>query len=219
MTLREIEMRTDDLIDALSADLTPSTRYHVLRILALGFGIGVLSTFILLRITLKLRPDLTDAIAGPNFWMKFFYTAALAGLGLWIVARQARAGVNSRLPIWLTILPISSLALIAVWQLFLPGVDRHHLIMGDTARVCSLLILMLSLPLFVGIFGALRRLAPTRLELAGASAGLVSGSTAATLYGFHCPETAAPFILVWYSLGIAAAAGLGAALGRWVLRW
>jgi hypothetical protein len=55
--------------------------------------------------------------------------------------------------------------------------------------------------------------------LAGAAAGLVAGASAATVYGFHCPETAAPFILVWYSLGIALAAGLGALAGPWVLRW
>ncbi|PTS89589.1 DUF1109 domain-containing protein, partial [Sphingomonas sp. HMWF008] len=58
-----------------------------------------------------------------------------------------------------------------------------------------------------------------RLRLAGAMAGLAAGGIAATLYGFHCPETAAPFVLTWYSLGIAAAMAIGAAIGPRALRW
>ena len=55
--------------------------------------------------------------------------------------------------------------------------------------------------------------------LAGASAGFLSGATSAALYCFHCPETAAPFILIWYTLGILLTTALGALLGRWILRW
>ena len=65
----------------------------------------------------------------------------------------------------------------------------------------------------------MRQLAPTRLVLAGASAGFLSGAASAALYCFHCPETAAPFILIWYTLGILMTTALGAALGRWALRW
>jgi hypothetical protein len=78
---------------------------------------------------------------------------------------------------------------------------------------------LLSLPIFAGVFWAMRRLAPTRLTAAGAGAGILAGASSAMLYCFHCPESAAPFILIWYTLGIALAACLGAAAGRWVLRW
>lgn len=212
-------MRTDDLISTLSADLSPAPRHHVARVLALGLGAGTVAAFLLLHLTLRLRADLPQAVLGMNFWMKFVYTGLLAVLGVWIMSRQARAGADSRLPAWLLAAPIALLAVIAGWQLSRPGADMHDLIMGHTARVCSLLILILSLPLFVGVLAALRRLAPTRLTLTGAAAGLVAGSAAATVYGFHCPETAAPFILIWYSLGIVAATALGAVLGRWLLRW
>ncbi|HWC63691.1 MAG TPA: NrsF family protein, partial [Rhizomicrobium sp.] len=69
------------------------------------------------------------------------------------------------------------------------------------------------------LLAALRRLAPTRLTLAGSAAGLVAGAGAATVYGFHCTEMAAPFILIWYTLGIGLAAGLGAMLGQRCLHW
>jgi len=91
--------------------------------------------------------------------------------------------------------------------------------MGQSAGVCAFLILMLSAPIYAGLLLALRRLAPTRLALAGAAAGLAAGGWAACVYAIHCPESTAPFIVIWYSLGMALAAGLGAAIGRLALRW
>lgn len=212
-------VETDDLIARLSWDLAPARPGAVMRLLGLGLLLGLVVTAIVLRMTLNFRPDLLAAMAGSAFWAKFSYTFALAGLGLWIVERQSRAGADARKPLWLLLAPAAALAVLATLQLSAPGADRHDLMMGQTARVCSSLILLLSLPIFACVFWAMRKLAPTRLTLAGAGAGLLAGAASATLYGFHCPETAAPFILIWYTLGILLAAALGAVLGRWVLRW
>ncbi|WP_233244858.1 NrsF family protein, partial [Caulobacter sp. HMWF009] len=64
-----------------------------------------------------------------------------------------------------------------------------------------------------------RGLAPTRPVLAGFATGAFAGGVAATVYGLHCPESTFVFVGLWYSLGIMACAGLGAVLGRIVLRW
>jgi hypothetical protein len=65
----------------------------------------------------------------------------------------------------------------------------------------------------------MRGLGPTNLRAAGAIAGLTSGGVGAAVYALHCPESAAPFIVIWYSLGMAAAGALGALLGPRLLRW
>ena len=65
----------------------------------------------------------------------------------------------------------------------------------------------------------LRGRAPTRLGLGCAAGGLFAGGVAAAAYGLHCPETAALFVVTWYTLGIALSAALGALLGPWALRW
>jgi hypothetical protein len=57
------------------------------------------------------------------------------------------------------------------------------------------------------------------LTEAGAAAGLLAGSAAATIYAFHCPESTPTFIAIWYTVGILLPALVGAALGRWLLRW
>ncbi len=212
-------VRTDDLIDALSCGLPSEPRSLVGR--SLGFGLlgGLVVTFVILLSALRLRPDLGIAITGTAFWVKFTYTLALAGLGLWLVERQSRAAADARLPAWLLLVPVLLLGVVAAFQISAPQADWKALAMGHTARVCSLLVLALSLPILVGICWAMRRLAPTRLTFAGASAGLLAGAASASLYCLHCPEAAAPFVLIWYSLGILLAAGLGALTGRWALRW
>ena len=212
-------MRTDDLLDLLSADLAPAPPGLVTRRLGLGVILGLAVTFLVLLLTLGLRPDLGAALGGAAFWIKFTYTLALAGLGLWLVERQSRAGADARRPARLLMIPVLLLALVAALQLGAPDADWRALVMGRSARVCSLLIAGLSLPIFACVFWAMRSLAPTRLTLAGTCGGLLAGSASAVLYCLHCPEVAAPFILVWYSLGILLATALGALLGRWVLRW
>jgi len=93
------------------------------------------------------------------------------------------------------------------------------LVLGHSSRVCAYLVTVTALPTLAAIFWALRQLAPTRLALAGAGAGLFAGAVGAFVYSFHCTEGAAPFIAIWYTLGIAVVTALGAALGPRLLRW
>jgi hypothetical protein len=65
----------------------------------------------------------------------------------------------------------------------------------------------------------MRGLAPTRLRWAGAGGGFAAGAAAALVYSLHCPELAAPFVGMWYLLGMAIPMGVGAALGPRLLRW
>ena len=57
--------------------------------------------------------------------------------------------------------------------------------------------------MLVAALGALREMAPTRLRLAGAAAGALAGGAGAAVYALHCPELGAPFVAVWYVLGMA----------------
>jgi hypothetical protein len=90
---------------------------------------------------------------------------------------------------------------------------------GQSWRICTIKVATLSLPIFTGLLIAFRSFAPTRLRLTGAVAGLAAGAGAATLYGLHCPEVSALFILIWYSLGMLAATAIGALTGPKLLRW
>lgn len=212
-------MKTDDLIALLSEELPSVPRGLPRRILLAGLAAGAAATAVILTLTLRLRPDLAAALAGWPFWIKFSYTAALTVLAFWLVVRQSRPGADARGPSRALLIPVGLLGAVALAQLFAPEADTRDLLMGRSAKVCSSLILGLSLPIFAAIILAMRRLAPTRPIAAGAAAGLLAGASSAAIYCLHCPETAAPFVLIWYSLGILLSTLLGAASGKYLLRW
>ena len=61
--------------------------------------------------------------------------------------------------------------------------------------------------------------APTRLRISGALAGFAAGALATLVYTLHCPESGAPFVAVWYRLGMLIPTTAGALLGPRILHW
>lgn len=213
-------MKTDDLIQSLSGDLKPTPRDAAARRLALGLGGGALVSTAIMLVWLHPRPDLMQAFATPMFWVKFAY-AALAGLLLVLAAgRLSRPGVRLGGLVVAIGLPFALMAVMGGMRLAMAARSAwHELLMGRSADVCPWNILIIGLPLLAGAIWAMRGLAPTRLTAAGLAAGGAAGALSALIYGFHCPETAAPFVAIWYTLGMALVAALGGLLGARVLRW
>lgn len=90
---------------------------------------------------------------------------------------------------------------------------------GSTWARCLTAIALLTPVTFAAAITACRRLAPTRLRLSGALAGLFAGGAAASAYALWCPETKATFLLSWYAGPILVAGIAGALLGPRLLRW
>jgi hypothetical protein len=212
-------LRTDDLIADLSDRLEP-VRYGALtRMLVLAVVVGVIGSTILMLSALGLRHDFARAIVSFGMWTKLVYTFAIAALGFWLVQRAGRPGADMGAIARILLLPVLAIALLALAQLTTPGADIRHLILGHSSRVCAFLVTLTALPTLAATFWALKRMAPTRLTLAGVGAGLFAGAAGAFVYSFHCTEGSAPFIGIWYSLGIALTAAIGGFLGRNLLRW
>ena len=72
---------------------------------------------------------------------------------------------------------------------------------------------------FAILFALARRGAPVDSRLTGACAGLASAGLATVAYSLHCPDDAVPFLATWYTIAIAAIAGLGALVFPRLLRW
>ena len=213
-------MKTDDLISALSAGLDPIPRQAVGNRLALGLGLGAAISAALMVLWLGVRADLMHAMMTGPFWMKFAYAFAVAMLGFGLIDRLARPDGEGGVFGPLILCPLAIMIALAIYQLTgAPDDQRMAMMMGGSAQVCARNIVILSLPVFAGLFWSLRALAPTRLTLSGAVAGVLAGAAGTFIYAFHCTESAAPFVAIWYTLGIAAMGVLGAALGRLMLRW
>lgn len=214
------ERSTDALIEALAADVAPVPRAAVSARIALALLGGGTLTLVLVLAVLGPRPDLMSAMRGQAIWMKWGYTLALAAVSIAVTQQLARPERRGARWLWLAAIPVVLIAALALRELAgAPASTWTVLWLGHSWRVCPLRVLALSLPIFAGLCWAFRRLAPTRLRLAGAAAGFAAGTVAATLYGFACDETSALFLATWYSLGIAGAAAVGALLGPRLLRW
>jgi len=66
----------------------------------------------------------------------------------------------------------------------------------------------------------LKVVTPTRVVVeADVDEVTLPGALGALVYTLHCPELEAPFLGVWYVLGMLIPAVLGAIVGPRVLRW
>jgi len=208
------------MVDRLVADLEPVASPPVARRLSLGLGVGLVLSLALVGLTFGYRPDMAMATTTMIFWIKLAYVSGIGAVALWAVERLVRPGVpTGNLLLWLLVPTMAMSALAVIQLLDGPANLREHLIMGFSAAYAPWRILAAALPPLVGLAWAVRGLAPTRLVFAGTMVGLAAGGFGAASYAMHCQESAAPFLLIWYSAGVVACGLVGAVLGPRVLRW
>lgn len=213
-------MKTDELISMLARGAEAVEPDALRRRYATALGWGAFGATLLMAILLGVRPDLAEATRLPMFWVKLAFPVALLATALLAVLRLSRPGVRlGRVPAAMAA-PVLAMWLLAAIVLLgaAPG-ERGDLVLGRSAASCPFAIALLSVPLFCSALWALKGLAPTNLALAGAASGLLAGAGGALVYALYCPEMAAPFIAVWYLLGMLIPAALGALLGPRLLRW
>lgn len=213
-------MKTDDLINMLASgpDIA-APKIPVRRFVMLVAG-GFAASVVLMQAILGVRPNLDEMAMLPAFWLKVVFVLTLAGAGGFAAARLSMPGAKTSILPALIAAPLLLIWLAGLFSLMqaAPG-ERSHLFWGDTWRYCAILITLLSLPIFVAVLQIMRQLAPTRLRLAGAGAGFAAGASATVVYSLHCPEIAAPFLGVWYVLGVSIPTIIGASIGPRILRW
>lgn len=213
-------MKTDELIALLARDAAPVKRGALpMRIGMLAIA-GAVAALGILVAWLGIRPDLSEAVTGSTYWMKTLYTLGVGIAGFMLAERLSRPGAKGRIGWALAGFFALAIVGIAVSQLMATSPEGiWAAVMGSSWDKCPWRILVLSLPGLAAILWTMRSFAPTRPALAGAAAGLLAGGIAATVYGLHCQEIAAPFVALWYSLGMILSAILGSLIGSRLLRW
>ncbi len=167
---------------------------------------------------LGLNPDLFDM--GASLALKLAYVAGFTASAAWLAARLARPGAPWLGAAAIVVLVIVGMCVPALITWMQASTAQHgELLYGQSWTTCPWRVAALSAPALLLGFWAIRGLAPTRLRLAGAAAGLAAGGLGAFGYALHCPEVSPVFVLTWYTLGMLVPAVLGAMLGPRLLRW
>jgi hypothetical protein len=213
-------MKTDQLIGALANGLEAVDPQVSRKRLAAGAMLGVVLAVPLMLGLLGVNPALEAAASMPMFWVKLAFVAIIAASGWRIVRCLAQPGATPYRAAFVLAVPVLGMATLALFVLAAAAPDtRVGLLLGSSWKACPFNIAMLAAPALVLLLFAVRSLAPTRLRLAGAGTGLFAGALGALVYVLHCPELEAPFLAVWYVLGLLIPTAVGAVLAPWVLRW
>jgi hypothetical protein len=211
-------MKTDALIDTLSADLMPQRRADaVLPWAVVAATIVFGGAFLAIA---GIRPDLSTALAQFNVLLKQIVPpfVSVAGLGLTLRLSQPGARTGSW-PWLLAAAPLAVLAAMVYTMAILPMEFWPVAARGHSRATCLSMIPLISAPVLAASLVALRRGAPTRPGLCGAAAGLTSATAATTAYAFFCTDDSPLFYGIWYTLAILAVVLAGYLLGRRTLRW
>jgi hypothetical protein len=213
-------MQTTDLIDRLASDLPPTSQRAAWKRLTVALSAGSVVALGAAWVSLGLGNDFAAMLLMSSLWMKWAYALGVSAAALSLCVRLARPeGAPGALPFLLGV-PLLMLGAIALIEIAgVPADERRDLWLGRTAVMCPWIIAALAIPIFVAVLLALRKLAPTRQRLAGFSAGCLAGAAAAGLYATHCNETAAAFVVTWYTAGILLPGLVGVLIGSRVLRW
>ncbi|WP_269715918.1 DUF1109 domain-containing protein [Caulobacter sp. NIBR2454] len=213
-------MLTDDLLDAMAADLKPTPKGALQRRLGLAGFVGGLGSLALVLCLLGLRGDLIEAMGGAFIWVKAGYTVMIAAVAFWACLQLSRPEGRARsAPVIAALLAVAFAAAAGMELISADASHRAHMVHGNSFSYCLTAIVTLSMPVQVAMLLVMRGFAPTRPGAAGLAAGVFSGAVAATVYGLSCAESTATFVATWYTLGMVLSGAMGAAAGRWILKW
>lgn len=213
-------MKTDDLVEVLSARIDPADFRTVGRRIAMAVAVGLTLAVAAILIGFGPRTDLSTVGAWAFFILKIAFAAAVVGTAATYLTRLSRPGgalKHGTLAVILPFVAIVALALVSLGSAPVSHWDR--MVTGDEWLECLVSIPIIAIVPFALTMWAVRQAAPTDLRRAGAFAGLVAGGISAVAYALHCTDDSLPFVAVWYGGTIVACTLAGAALGPRLLRW
>lgn len=211
-------MKTDQLIDVLARAVEPADKARGRRRLAITLLVGLAAAIALVAIGLDVRPDI--GAAPMPVMLKALFGALAAAITLPLAMQLMKPGrpLGWRIGAILLFVAISIAATVIALLGEAPE-NRLEMWLGGGFPWCIVLIPVLAAPTAAGLVWLMRAFAPTRLTLAGAAIGGLSGGVGAMAYAMYCPVDSVAFVTTWYVLAIGLCAAIGAALGSKLLRW
>jgi hypothetical protein len=213
-------MKTDDLIAVLATGVAPIERRDIGKRFGAALMLGGAMSILLTAWVYGIRPDFGQAVGTLIFWAKEAFALTLGSAALWLTMRLSRPG---RAMGWAPVAVAAPLVVVLAATIAILGAaapqQRVALLVVNHWWLCALNVAWLSVPSFLLVLAEMRALAPTRLRLAGMSAGVLAGAIGCLAFSLRCDRVGVPSWSEWYVLGIFIPAALGALIGPRVLRW
>jgi len=206
-------MSNDALIRDLSAHLDPVRRRSALREAGLLLAFGVVELALFLGLGL-MRPDMGQMIGSSYMLWKL---GGLAGLALLSGATAIGSFSPPAAPLR-GVASVVALAGVTMAAGLLLGSGPPNATLLDRLSpvhglLCSLCIIILSLPVMGMMAVLMRRAAPAHPAGSALAAGLTAGTWGALVFAFCCPVNDPLYVVVWYAVGC----GAVVAAARWLL--
>lgn len=215
-------MTTDELIAALARTPETATPNRLYRRIAFALVLGLVLGLVLVRMFMGFRPDI--GVAAPMVAMKAGFSALIATFAGGLALRLAKPigqdkGTMARLVSPFILVVTAAIAIGVITLMATEPGHRFAAFTGGGFPWCIILIPICGLPAALLLVWAMREAAPTRLALAGAAIGALSGGVGAMVYAMFCSVDSVSFVTIWYVVGIGLASALGALVGVRLLRW
>jgi hypothetical protein len=162
-----------------------------------------------------MRPDMNHMIGSPYLVWRVGSLGLLAMTACVLAVRSFSPTARSRRGLMLAC-ALAAAAIGAAAFVTPAGMSDHRLlgrIDPASGVVCATSIFVLSLPIVALLGAMMRKAAPTQPRLSALAAGLAAGTCGAFVFAFCCPFNDPLYVVVWYSIGCAAVAGVA----RWRL--
>jgi hypothetical protein len=211
-------MKTENLIAALVADRTARAQ-PMARVLACALAVGAAASLAMFLLALGVRADIAEAVVTWRFELKLAMVFIALGLAFSLCLSLSRPVISGRAGWHLVPLAGLAAAAVAIELMALPRAEWTSRLVGSNAVVCLTTIPTLAMAPLAAVLWILRAGAPASAALAGAAAGLLAATAAASLYAFHCFDDSPLFVVTWYVLAAVPVVALGAIIGGRLLRW
>lgn len=213
-------MRTDDLIEVLSADLEPVDHRRISRRLSFAIAAGVLAVVAIVFGVLGARPDVANTASWVPPIVKIAATATILVPASIYLLKLSRPGGEHGISLALVLLPFAAVITLASLSIAAGPSEHATLVLfSDEWIECVVSIPLIAIVPFAAITWVVRQMAPTDLARTGAFVGLIAGCISAIGYALHCVDDSVPFFAVWYGGTIGLCTFAGWRLGPKLLRW
>ena len=214
------QMSREDLIAAMTEDLTPVKRVKPVEGIALIAFAAVVAAVMSIAVH-----DWWDGLLTGEASGYFLIThGLLLGLGAastaaLVTSAMPRVGARANAPLWsaimLGILPLGAVLALLSGE----GNHAHEGLNDPVAFLCTTSSLTAGALVLVAAVLWLRRGAPVSIERSGWLAGLAAGSLGTLAYGITCPLDTLSHVGLWHVAPVAIAAVFGRLVVPPLIRW